>query len=72
MCPRARRLEAWERLGRDLDLGKLKSIANVKGLTESIGYAEKLLAGKLRGRVIVDTLHLRMTQCHDLFWTRVI
>jgi len=54
MCPRARRLEAWERLGRDLDLEKLKSIANVIGLTESIGYAEMLLAGKLRGRVIVD------------------
>lgn len=54
MCPRAQRLEAWERLGRDLDLEKLKSIANVIGLTESIGYAEKLLAGKLRGRVVVD------------------
>ena len=54
MCPRAQRLEAWERLGRDLDLEKLKSIANVIGLTESIGYAETLLAGRLRGRVIVD------------------
>jgi acrylyl-CoA reductase (NADPH) len=54
MCPRAQRLEAWERLGRDLDLEKLKSIANVIGLTESINYAETLMAGKLRGRVVVD------------------
>ena len=54
MCPRAQRLKAWERLGRDLDLEKLKSIANVIGLAESIDYAGTLLAGKLRGRVIVD------------------
>lgn len=54
MCPRARRLEAWERLGRDLDRQKLESIAAEIGLAEVIGYAEILLAGKLRGRVVVD------------------
>jgi acrylyl-CoA reductase (NADPH) len=54
MCPRTRRLEAWERLARDIDLDKLKSIAKVIGLTESISHAEIMLAGKLHGRVIVD------------------
>lgn len=54
MCPRPRRLEAWQRLGRDLDIDKLGLIAHGIGLSEAIGLAPAILAGKLRGRVIVD------------------
>ncbi|WP_374482562.1 MDR family oxidoreductase [Zoogloea sp.] len=54
MCPRPRRLEAWQRLGRDLDIDKLGLIAHEIGLSEAIGLAPAILAGKLRGRVIVD------------------
>ena len=54
MCPRETRLEAWRRLGEDLDPGKLDAIAHDIGLSEAIGTASDLLKGKVRGRVIVD------------------
>ncbi len=54
MCPRPRRLEAWQRLARDLDIAKLEAIASEISLGEAIPVAAKLLAGNLRGRVIVD------------------
>ncbi|MBS0345884.1 MAG: oxidoreductase [Proteobacteria bacterium] len=54
MCPRPRRLEAWQRLGRDLDIDKLGLIAHEIGLSKAIALAPAILAGKLRGRVIVD------------------
>jgi acrylyl-CoA reductase (NADPH) len=54
MCPLPRRLEAWQRLGRDLDPNKLETIAHEIGLTEAVACAGQLLAGKVRGRVIVD------------------
>lgn len=54
MCPREKRLIAWERLGRDLDPAKLEMIAYEVGLSDAISTAHKLLEGKLRGRVIVD------------------
>lgn len=54
MCPREKRLKAWQRLEKDLDLSKLGDIANEIGLSETVGAAEKLLAGKVRGRVIVN------------------
>jgi len=54
MCPREQRLEAWQRLERDLDLSKLSNIADEIGLSEVIGTADDLLAGRVRGRKIVD------------------
>ncbi len=54
MCPRPRRLEAWQRLARDLDIGKLEAIAHEIALSEAIPVAGELLAGQVRGRVIVD------------------
>ncbi len=54
MCPRPERLEAWNRLVRDLDPAKLEAIADEIGLTEVVPTAERLMAGRVRGRVIVD------------------
>jgi acrylyl-CoA reductase (NADPH) len=54
MCPRPKRLEAWRRLGTDLDVSKLAAISSEVGLTEVLPLAAQLLDGKLRGRVIVD------------------
>jgi len=54
MCPREKRMEAWRRLERDLDLSKLGRIANEIGLSETIETAGDLLAGRIRGRIIVD------------------
>ena len=54
MCPREKRMEAWRRLERDLDLSKLGRIASEIGLSETIETAGDLLAGRIRGRIIVD------------------
>jgi acrylyl-CoA reductase (NADPH) len=52
--PRARRLEAWTRLARDLDLRKLETMVSVVGLDAAPEAARSILAGKIRGRTIVD------------------
>lgn len=54
MCPRPRRLEAWRRLGEDLDVSKLDTISGEVGLTEVMPLSSKLLEGQIRGRVVVD------------------
>jgi acrylyl-CoA reductase (NADPH) len=54
MCPRPERLEAWRRLGTDLDISKLEMISNEISLSEAIPAASKLINGEIRGRVIVD------------------
>ena len=54
MCPRSERLEAWQRLGTDLDISKLEALSNEVGLSEVIPLATQLLNGEVRGRVVVD------------------
>ncbi|AEG02903.1 MDR family oxidoreductase [Methylomonas methanica] len=54
MCPRRERLEAWRRLGSDLDISKLAAISNEIGLSEVMPLAARLLNGEVRGRVVVD------------------
>lgn len=54
-CPIPDRKQAWQRLVRDLDRSKLNSVVSAEiGLAESIEQAGSLLAGKVRGRVVVD------------------
>lgn len=54
MAPKAKRLAAWVRLARDLDPALLEVIATEIGLAEAIPAAADLLAGKVRGRIVVD------------------
>jgi acrylyl-CoA reductase (NADPH) len=54
MCPRPERLQAWQRLARDLDVSKLAAITREIGLGEAIDTAAALLQGQVRGRVVVD------------------
>lgn len=54
MCPRADRLEAWQRLAQDLDVSKLALITQQIGLSDAISIAHKLIDGQVRGRVVVD------------------
>ena len=54
MCPRRERLEAWRRLGSDLDISKLAVISTEVGLSEVMPLAAQLLNGEVRGRVVVD------------------
>jgi acrylyl-CoA reductase (NADPH) len=52
--PHPKRVEAWRRLATDLPLDKLDAMTSVVPLDASIGLASELLAGKVRGRVVVD------------------
>ena len=54
MAPKAKRLAAWARLARDLDPDLLDVIATEIGLAEAIPAAADLLAGKVRGRIVVN------------------
>ena len=54
MCPRPERLQAWQRLATDLDLERLGLMAHDISLDEAIPTAAALLAGQVRGRVVVD------------------
>jgi acrylyl-CoA reductase (NADPH) len=53
-CPRPRRLEAWRRLGEQLDVALLEGMTGEVGLAEVPDAAERLLAGEVRGRLVVD------------------
>jgi acrylyl-CoA reductase (NADPH) len=53
MCPPPPRKLAWNRLATDLDPAKLTEITHEIGLAEIIGEAAKILAGQVRGRIVV-------------------
>jgi len=54
MAPRALRVEAWNRLARDLDPARLDAITREIALAEAIPAAAEILAGKIRGRLVVN------------------
>jgi acrylyl-CoA reductase (NADPH) len=53
MAPLAKRQLAWERLARDLDTAKLESMVEEVPLARAAEKAADLMAGKVRGRVVV-------------------
>lgn len=53
MASQAKRQEAWDRLARDLEVSKLESIVEEIRLESAIERASDLMAGKVRGRVVV-------------------
>ncbi len=52
--PNARRREIWARLKRDLSLDLLNSMIVVAPLDKVFAMGEQILAGRIRGRVVVD------------------
>ena len=54
MRPTADRIEAWARLARDLDLGKLDAMTSRAGLGDLPRLGAEIVEGKVRGRVVVD------------------
>jgi acrylyl-CoA reductase (NADPH) len=54
MAPLARRVAAWDRLARDLDAGKLDAITREITLAEALTQAPEIIAGKVRGRLVVN------------------
>lgn len=54
MCPVERRKQAWQHLVTDLPADALGEIGHVATLEELPTLAEQIIAGQVRGRVIVD------------------
>ncbi|PPQ39841.1 acrylyl-CoA reductase (NADPH) [Rhodoblastus acidophilus] len=54
MQPRDKRLIAWNRLARDLDVEKLAALSTTIGYDQVIETAGKILKGKVRGRIVVE------------------
>ena len=53
MCPIEQRKIAWDRLASDLDPGKLAEITQEIGLDGVIDAGARILAGQVRGRIVV-------------------
>jgi acrylyl-CoA reductase (NADPH) len=54
MAPRERRIAAWSRLASDLDTAKLDAITREITLAEALTQAPEIIAGKVRGRLVVN------------------
>ncbi len=54
MCPLERRKAAWQRLAQDLDMDKLAALTSHQPLDNVVAVANDLMAGKVRGRVVID------------------
>ena len=56
MCPIEQRKTAWSRLASDLDRAKLTEITHEIGLDGVIDAGARILAGQVRGRIVVKIL----------------
>jgi acrylyl-CoA reductase (NADPH) len=56
MCPIELRKTAWRRLASDLDKAKLAEITHEISLDQVIDAGAKILAGQVRGRIVVKIL----------------
>lgn len=54
MAPAARRANAWARLARDLDRDKLAAMTRVEPMSRLPELAQEILAGQVRGRIVID------------------
>jgi acrylyl-CoA reductase (NADPH) len=54
MAPMPRRVAAWEALANTLDRQRLAAITKEVGLKDAVGAASDILAGRVRGRLVVD------------------
>jgi acrylyl-CoA reductase (NADPH) len=54
MAPLQKRSEAWARLASDLDRAKLDAMTVTRPLEDVLGLAPDILAGKVRGRVVLE------------------
>jgi acrylyl-CoA reductase (NADPH) len=54
MAPRPLREAAWARLAQELDTAQLERMTREVDLAEAIDLGAQILAGQVRGRVVVD------------------
>jgi acrylyl-CoA reductase (NADPH) len=52
--PKAERVEIWSRLEKDLPVALLDSLTQVEPLSRIFELGEQILAGKIRGRTVID------------------
>jgi acrylyl-CoA reductase (NADPH) len=53
-CPKPRRVAAWNRLARDLDLANLDALSATRPLEDVVQLAPEILAGRVRGRIVLE------------------
>ena len=53
-CPKERRLQAWERLSRELPLDKLDALTETVKLAEVADLSGKILQGQVQGRLVIE------------------
>ena len=54
MAPMPRRVAAWDALAKTLDRQQLAAITREIGLNDAVGAANEILAGQVRGRLVVN------------------
>ena len=54
MAPKPLRVEAWGRLAADLDRAKLEAMTVTRPAADVVALAPEILAGKVRGRVVLE------------------
>jgi acrylyl-CoA reductase (NADPH) len=54
MAPMTKRERAWQRLARDLPAKKLADMTRVEPMSKLVELAGSILAGQVRGRVVID------------------
>lgn len=54
MAPKALRLEAWRRVGEDLDAAKLAALSTKIGFDDIVETAKAIVEGQVRGRVVIE------------------
>ena len=54
LCPMPTRLIAWDRIAHTVDKKTLSEITQSRPLSEAMSTAEEVLAGRIRGRVVID------------------
>lgn len=53
-APRVLRQRAWDALAAELDAELLDGMTTMIGLSDTLGYADRILGGRVRGRTVVD------------------
>jgi acrylyl-CoA reductase (NADPH) len=56
-CPRGERIEAWQRIARDLPIDRLEGMTEAVPLASLPDLAPKILKGEIRGRIVVEIAH---------------
>jgi acrylyl-CoA reductase (NADPH) len=57
MAPKALRVEAWNRIARELDHDKLAAMTSIIPLEEVLEAGREIVAGRIKGRVVVEIGH---------------